>query len=457
MTKSSALRKHHEISTHFASLEKFQKSLVDEANHMPNWEKFVCRMNLELQHQIPEVLQPPTTGMNVALFSEWKFRIEMMVQRLIDVGWTWNGSEPAHSIGHVIRDLVNTSLIVFLGKYPYRQLYIGGMAGVFHDFSTAIVKRYHEEHRALRHGTATALLLDRFVGDLFESKQEKFDLKCLLIAVAGHTNEYATETLPMKDRKPKKVEKSRFCIPVWPDFDQNGAPHLFMHLPRQIDRLENCGATHFARHYLTLVEEHKDQAHGEFVVVNFANSMRGLLRPQDVAKADPKKQTILEHVRMYADSQTNASPFGKWDYGFYCVLRDAHRKRAYRMLHAPKRLKIPREISVEEIAEVFHHHFLYPTIEPTKLGYRSAELLFSEFNRLSSEDRSVYAHVFAQCMIEYVDWYDSVNSIVANQMPKNAMEFVSLQNIIGSSNIMDVLKPSARLMELISKFNFVTN
>ena len=116
------------------------------------------------------------------------------------------------------------------------------------------------------------------------------------------------------------------------------------------------------------------------------------------------KRTILGHFLAFANSQTNASPYGLHDWGWMVKLRDAKRERLLKFIRAvvgsPKqfggadRIRISREWT----------GFLGNIIEPSEVGRKAAAKLEKMFLALDPYVQNAWCNGFEIAMWDYREW-----------------------------------------------------
>jgi len=229
-----------------------------------------------------------------------------------------NNTDPGHGVGHWIRDLQNAlRFIPKLNDIDPKELFVGLVAGALHDIGCGVIPRYEEHRRVVRHAEAGALLLL----DLFNKKKlclNEAEQLLICYAIAAHTHYLQEKEVNGRIIKPyKDTINGRPFYPVW--------------IPRWIDRLDCNGPYFVIRHYLTLHDHHRDfcSEQQKFYEVDYFETMQPRLREKRTGK-----KTMLEHLKMFMDSQNNRSPYGKWDRGVYIELRENYKRKLNRIIQA---------------------------------------------------------------------------------------------------------------------------
>ncbi len=319
-------------------------------------------------------------------------------------------TDPGHGIGHWMRDMYNGLRLCLKLDADPRTLFVGLVAGALHDIGCAVVPRYHEPQRAIRHAEAGALLLlDLFYKDSFGLNEAGQLLICY--AIAAHTHYLEEQKVKCKDGVIRVIKPYKDTI--------NGKPFYPVWLPRWIDRLECNGPYFVARHYLTLHEPHRD-FNGEnqsFYEVNFAETMRPIIRSREEIKKAGGKRTMLEHLKMFMDSQNNESPYGKHDYGYYVKLRKDYKEKLNRIIKAVLHPELPTD---ENIIMVAWRMILEKT-EPIN-GREAAKKLESLFNSLNEKTKFAWLSGFHAAMREIVNLDTETTMDINRHMPKDIFE-----------------------------------
>ena len=192
--------------------------------------------------------------------------ISHVQQKLVYWGIDVSQMEPGHGPGHQIRDFVNAVRMVSmwdesdLSGPDAKHLFLGIVAGSLHDIGVALVPRYMENQRQLtKHAEVSSLLLGMCLKGANANEAEK---KLLQYAVAAHTHY-------LKDR-----DVNGMTIAPYKDTYSDGTPIWFVWIPRWVDRLDLSGPMLVGRHFLTLVNAHKDWDGEKFIGQDMAGRRR---------------------------------------------------------------------------------------------------------------------------------------------------------------------------------------
>lgn len=324
--------------------------------------------------------------------------LQMIFIKLHDAGVRFRMTDPGHGPGHMARDAANAVSLLSKIEADPRHIFIGLMAGVLHDVGCALVDRYADKTRAIRHAEVGAILIDNVLclnHSTIELSQAERQLICY--AIAAHTHYLKPVDVPCSDGQVRTIEP-------YVDLDKDGKPLYFVWFPRWIDRLDCVGPGFVARHYLTLAKPHADYA-GEkgFVDTSFEKDMTPKFQEEC------GQRTMLDHLRMFSNSQTNDSPYGKWDYGRMIELRDRAKNKTDEAIHAV-RYSSTIILSGEDVEEISAgwHRFLAEKIEPTGKGAAAADELQIMFENLPLETKQAWCNGFRVIMQQYKEWKNEV-------------------------------------------------
>jgi len=327
-------------------------------------------------------------------------RATEVIQRLLtdlkDYNLNFPQISPGHGSGHLTRDFVNARILFRNLEADPRDAFVGFVGGSLHDIGCVIISRYEESTRAVRHAEAGAL----FARHLLENQKDLSDLERTAIAysIAAHTHYRGESEVKCDDGETRIVKP-------YMELDKNGKPVWPVCFTRWVDRLDCNGPAYLGRHYLTLAEEHKDFDGLTHFDVRFAHHMTPLLRhsKDQVDDKGVRNQTMSEHMKMFADSQTNESPYGKYDYGFMVQLRDGSKDMLNRIVHVTQVPTIFNPEREREIREVWRK-FLYGNVEPSMLGLVTSGTLDGMFGELEDKTRYAWCSAFLTTIYEYSRW-----------------------------------------------------
>jgi hypothetical protein len=316
-----------------------------------------------------------------------------ILEKLHDAGVRFRMTDPGHGPGHMARDIANAWLLLSQIEGDPKQIFLGLLAGALHDVGCSLVDRYADKTRAVRHAEVGAFLLNRVIfGNNMELNDSERKLLCY--AVAAHTHYLKPTEVTCADGEVRRIEP-------YIDLDDDGKPLYFVWYPRWIDRLDCVGPGFVARHYLTLAKPHADYA-GEkdgFVFTSFEKDMTPKFQEEC------GQRTMLDHLRMFSNSQTNDSPYGKWDYGIMKDLRLRAKQWTDDVIGEVRdRDRLNRDENELKITSEEWHRFLADKIEPTGKGGASADELEIMFEKLPEETRQAWCRGFQTVMQQYRAW-----------------------------------------------------
>ncbi|MCC6564049.1 hypothetical protein IT087_04105 [Candidatus Uhrbacteria bacterium] len=328
------------------------------------------------------------------------------IQHLILDGKDVREGDAGHGLGHWTRDYMHALYLAHDPEIEPRFALPGILGGTLHDIGTLFLDRYADKGRAFRHAEAAALLVRTAGLETGVLTESEADLAAWVIA--AHTHYLRSSVVECADGVSREVS---------PYADtHDGQPILAVWLPRWADRLDCSGPCMVGRHYLTLAKDHDDYGQHGFYKVSFGEALRPLLRTQDEIKAAGGSQTMLEHMRMFAASQSNDSPYGKHDHGRMTRQRDAYRAS---LEHIIAQVARPTDVDVERI--ILAWTGFLSTIEPT-LKPELALTLEENFRQLESGTQRAWACGFRATMTEYLVWGDRISSFLQG-IPEAYWEF----------------------------------
>ncbi len=301
--------------------------------------------------------------------------------------------EPGHGVGHMVRDYTNALTLLRRLETDPKDIFIGFVGGTLHDAGCALVERYSEQKRVIRHAEVGALLFMNAADNADLNSAEK---TLISYGIAAHTNYLTPSDVKCLDGTTRRIEP-------YPELDDNDKPLTGILIPRMVDRLDCVGAGHAGRHYLTIEKPRKEFSETQFVNVVFDKHMRPLLRtPEEIRTADDSK-TMLEHFKMFADSQNNNSPYGKYDFGAYIPMRDEQAGRTLRIIDA---VVNPRKFRREQQNRILAAWdlFLLNNIEPEEISDKKVKSLGQMFNKLDEKTQRAWSNGFLTTMKEYQEW-----------------------------------------------------
>ena len=362
---------------------------------------------------------------------------QSILSDLASSGINLSDADPGHALGHMGRDYIHAIQLMMRMELHQRDLFIGFLGGVLHDIGCAIVDRYKEANRVIRHAEAGAVVLEA----LFDENSyglNRSEQLLIQYAVMAHTQYLKTFEVT------SSTDGVARTIAPYTDTFAHDAPVLAIWLPRWIDRLDCNGPTFVGRHYLTQIESHKDfdSTTGKFYAVKFSEHMQPLLRSNEEIAADGSGRTMREHFAMFADSQNANSPYGLWDdlSPTMVRLRNQQTKRLRRIISDI----VPSDEFRQDTENILYAwgEFLALNVEPTTTGIRAASELATAFTELDTQTQVAWTNGFRTTMKEYLDWSQEILSSLELLNPK-LLYFPPLQ-----SDIREMLIPAHSLQTL---------
>ncbi len=331
--------------------------------------------------------------------------VNQILANMEKLGISLMNMDPGHGPGHLAKDCLNgLALFDELTAEP-AEIFIGFVGGSLHDLGTALIDRYAEAHRVIRHAEAGGLLVDYCLTSDLVNEAERL---LIVYVISAHT--HYLRTIEIKNEQGEIINKIEPYIELYPD----GKPFWPVWFTRWVDRLDCSGPCFVGRHYLTTVSEHKDFDGSNFYDVSFAKHMRPLLRDQ---QTDGK--TMAEHLRMFANSQNNESPYGKFDFGNMVKVRDEYKEMLLSVVELFNSEMTEDEIkaflfSQDEIL-LDWNEFLLTKIEFSEKAPKTVENLDKMFRALPEETRAYWLRAFAHCVKIYEEkWVPLMRSRLGN-------------------------------------------
>lgn len=334
--------------------------------------------------------------------------IRVVLRRIFGVRPEAQG-DPGHGRGHWERDNLHSFYLCADPTLDPKIILPSVIAGTLHDIGTVFVDRYADKNRAVRHAEIGALLVHASAIESGLLSPREADL--VAWAIAAHTHYLKPSSVKCRDGATRVVEP-------FPEMDGE-EPVMPIWLTRFADRLDCSGPCMVGRHYLTLVRDHDDFGAGDFYRVKYANHMRPANRSEEEIKAGGGTRTMLEHLRMFARSQTNASVYGRYDRGRMVPLRDRYRAS---LEHILDQVEHPTDIDPERMSERWLL-FLNTCIEPTASGASAASKLHDEFLALERETQIAWANGFRAAMAEYLVFADRLLHFVQTSGIEDLLSF----------------------------------
>jgi len=322
---------------------------------------------------------------------------------------------PGHGRGHMQRDAINVVLIMQdedVAKADPAELFVGAVAGVFHDIGNSVVERYDEPFRYSGHAEAGAYLIGKIGKGLIPPNL----LSLVQLSIAGHTH-YTKEFSVEKDGR--AVLKKPYQDEV---VDGN---RLGMWIPRWTDRLDTNGPPLAVRHIITKAEPTVDFSGGKFQDVwedpedDFRHQFSPVVRTSEARGklAVPQNTTdVLEHLLMFSDSNYNPNlPYPKYDtpyYRWHLMTPLVSWQRQFVLAT----LAEPPSFTQEEVSKYIGDFLkLCKTLEPGEKIDEKVDLLRRKFDLLDEDARRRWANGFKTLSTIYMNWYGREDELLREQ------------------------------------------
>ena len=334
-------------------------------------------------------------------------RCEAVLQRW---GFSTSAMDAGHGVGHLVRDYVMALILAPSLECSGATRLAAVLAGTFHDIGCALQGRYEDDKRAVRHAEAGAYLMSLVFK---EARIDPIVAQMAVLGIAAHTHYLHATTIPCADGVARAVKP-------FVDIHTDGKPAMCIWPARWVDRCDISGPTFVGRHILTLANHHKDFGGDGFYDVDINHHLDPILRAVDAIKVAGRKRTMLEHFEMFRTSQTNISPYGRFDNPFMQEIRDARAASLGRIINATLFGEAPRDIYATLAA---FERFLGENIEPDPLlGPPDARKVVNAIRTLPADRRERWAAGFAVVLHEYnTTYYTQMLDLLGHSsIPPNA-------------------------------------
>lgn len=398
------------------------KKMIDDEK---NWQE-VLHLRSVVEKDFGSLNGALEAGSAVEAINKAICALNQIIPVFVRNGADLENSDPGHGVGHVLRDYLNGLAVMNSLKCNPAYLVPGFIAGVLHDFGCAMVPRYDDPKRAVRHAEVGGLML----ADVFKECNcglSEAEQLVSVYSVMAHTHYLRPAIVSYEDGSTREI--SPYSDMLTPD-----EPFLPIWLPRWVDRLDCNGPCYPGRHFLTLAEEKMDFDGKDFHSQDFFKQMR------PVSKETAGHPTMLSHMQMFCGSQTNQSPYGKYDFGSMVKIRDMYCDWLNEIIQS-----VTQPLSAEENTLFVWTEFLKKNCEPSTRGKNTADKLYKMFRTLAPEMKG-WNNGFKTSMRLYIAWYEEMNKQLM-KMPSDWQIFPG--NLIGDARGFDYLiEPIAEVREL---------
>jgi len=212
----------------------------------------------------------------------------------------------AHGRGHIIRDILNT-LIMLPGTpmHPDDAL-AAAIGGLAHDLAVGSVYRYAEKDN-VGHADVGGFLLKECLGDIGFKTNNPYAAGMAVFSAAAHTF-YAED-------KMVSVGGQEYKLAPYQTLTPGGEVLVASDVTNGIDQADCISGFFAGRHFIstwdTIDGQHDDYDNGQFHTVNFADHLQ--------ATKDSNGQfpvgTALRHFTTFANSQLSYGRYSRYHYG----------------------------------------------------------------------------------------------------------------------------------------------
>lgn len=319
--------------------------------------------------------------------------VKGILQRYHEMGIVVGDMDPGHGVGHLARDYINALLLSQQEAIDPQHIFVGFVGGVLHDCGNTIINRYDEEKRVIRHGEAGSLLFNAVARDVDINDAERI---LIANAIAAHTHYLKPLVITGRDGLIRTLEP-------YQDLDSDGRPILGIWLVRWIDRLDCNGPTFPGRHYLTLTSPRPEFDGVAFYQSDLKSALNPTLRTElEIKSPNAHPQTMREHLRMFARSATNNSPYGTHDLPVMQAMRNENTSALNSIIGA---VDPDANLTASDIdAGLANWTAFMSNIEPSQLGRNAAVKLQDMFGGLPETTRRAWVSGFDQAMRVYPLW-----------------------------------------------------
>lgn len=264
----------------------------------------------EIQNDLPRLCGiKPSTPISKDPLKEFLRWLPEIMSWYRDYGLATNFTA-AHGRGHIIRDILNT-LIMLPGTpmHPDDAL-AAAIGGLAHDLAVGSVYRYAEKNN-IGHADVGGYLLKQCLSDIGFTAKNQYAAGMAIFNAAAHTFYGETKKVSVGDKE--------YDLPPYQTLAPNGEVLVASDVTNGIDQADCLGGFFVGRHLVstwdTVTGEHNDYDNEQFHVVKFADHLQ-------VTKSSDGQfpvGTALRHFSTFAGSQLSYGRFSRYHYG------DVHR------------------------------------------------------------------------------------------------------------------------------------
>ncbi len=336
----------------------------------------------------------------------------------------------AHGHGHQMRDLITLVAILHdqnLADLDSIELLTGILGSIFHDLGNAVVERYDEAHHISGHAEIGAFL--------FGVKAQKYIpqplLKLVQLTIAAHTH-YLKQYTVAKDGE-------TFVKEIYEDAIVDGSK-MAITMARQADRSDLQGITGAVRHMITKVKPTEDFTGKEFQKVfadelkDFQHQFMPQIRTEEYRATleDPAQRSmnVLEHLKMYADSNDGKSPYSRVD-STYIRENVMGQGSLEEYLFIAQDVSLTANLSADEVNRIFEKFYQTCRIlEPSEQIEEIIQELRKKFVTLPQDQLSQWAGALKLLTDKlYQEWYERKKEQIGTEL--KVMDY-TLQRIVNN-------------------------
>lgn len=327
------------------------------------------------------------------------FIIQEIEKKLKQFGFNPKQLELSHDLGHMVYD---TKTAILLMSDPITKslitipdLIIGCVGGSKHDELGLIlntnkefckktlgftpVTRYKEANKILGHAEASAIFAGELLRDIslksfgVDDITEQYIKLGIQYGIAAHTNY-------------KKRTVGKYVLEPYLDLWSDRAPIWFVMIVRYCDRADLTGPHYAFRHFSTLWAK----IHKHLTTVKDVRQFRNISMGESMIVGGGENDVTMEkHVMMFRDSQSNQSPYGKYDLpGVMIDYREYQKQRITRVL----------SMLYEKTGKILTRQELFDTIKEASLSDEDEKIntLVKKFFNLPTKNRIPWLKAFAK-------------------------------------------------------------
>ncbi len=299
----------------------------------------------QIQSDFPRLCRAkPTTPISEKPLQEFLKWLSEILAWYGDYGFAANFTA-AHGRGHIIRDILNT-LIMLPGTpmHPDDAL-AAAIGGLAHDLAVGTVYRYAEKNN-IGHADVGGYLLKQCLSDIGFTAKNQYAAGIAVFSAAAHTFYNEDKTV--------SVGGQEYKIAPYQTLTPNGEVLVASDITNGIDQADCMSGFFIGRHLVstwdTVDGQHDDYDNDKFHVVKFADHLQ-------VAK-DSDGQfpvgTALRHFTTFANSQLTSGRFSRYHYG------DVRRVLT---TYAPQLLKVAEKVYADYMSGKTGGEDHRPTVE----------------------------------------------------------------------------------------------